>query len=187
MIIELPDSLEVTGARKLSGKLDLTKLDTATACRILDYWFGAVTIRASASIDAFADKVEAEIAMAKKLESFDWASSGGGGGARLTLRDQAEREELETMFIEQGVKKSEAEKRARAKDAWRDITRLALARSLNRSDISDKEINDALAENKDSIDEMVRERLEVLEEIEARKATLKRSKLKRSKLTFLKG
>lgn len=156
----LPARIKVTGARKLEGELDMSKATNASLIAALDYWYGVVTQRASAGVEAYADKVAAEKAMSDKLSVFDWSpGSGGGGGKSVTDEQQAERNVLFVLFTSQGIKKGEATKRSKAANGWDDFLRLAMSRAENRTDLSDEEIQAERLEQQPDIDVMVADAL----------------------------
>jgi len=175
VLFELPASIPVVGPRGLKGTLDMTKATNAAVIGAINRWVRITCMNASAQVDGFDEKVKAEIAMMRRLEVFDWSpGSGGKGGSRITDETQAHRNVLTRYFIAQGCNKTDAKKRANVDhvDAWLDLTRMALARKLNRSDITIEEVEHELLEQTDVIKELIKNEILAIMAEKTRKANL---------------
>lgn len=175
---ELPAVIKCSGARGITRDVDMTKATPELIAAAIDYTFGVLTQRASASIEDFDDKVKAENAKADEFAAWQWKPGHGGGGTRIVdLAGKAEVEMLTDLFMDQDVKKTEAEKRARKPDAREALVRLALSRAQNNPNVSDEEVAITLAEWTPALDADRDERKAIMEE-EAAQAAKRAEKTK---------
>lgn len=169
--MEVPDIIKVTGARGITRDIDLSTIDANTLAGIVDYWFGVVTVRASAGVDSFEDKVKAENKKADQLASMDWKPGAGGGGGKLDITAQANRRVLAMLFESEGYKATNAVKAAAKKTAWFNFFMVALSKKENRP-ATHEEIDLELEAQKDAIQEMIDKAVEQIKAEAASKKTL---------------
>lgn len=166
--LSFPPSFKVSGARGLVRELDMTKATPEKVMALIDYAFGVITQRASASVDGYDEKVKAEQAKADEVATWKWQPGAKGAvGGRIDLEEKAAREVFADLFRGLGIKKAEAEKRAKASERMADYFRLAIAQQTG--EIPDAEALDMVIEaNKVQVESAIADRIKALKEEEAR-------------------
>lgn len=167
--LEIPESVTVTGARGITRDIDLTKLDSNTLAGIIDYWFGVVTVRASAGVEGFEAKTKAENDKADRLAVLDWTPGAGGGGGKLSVEVQAERRAIASLFVSRGYTQSKADKAAKQDNALEAFFLYAIAKQENRADVTAEEVQAAIDNNRAYIDGLVAAQVDAIKAEAARK------------------
>jgi len=171
--VELPATLNVSGARKLEGTLDLSALpDVADYIQhCIKLTVKRLSLNASAQMKdkTMAERLEAEKkAFESLLDGSYKFGSGGAGGARLTDEDKAFRAVMVALFESKGVKKSDAEKRVKkdSEAVLKDFLLLELSQGKEKPATAEQ-VEEAYPVAKPQVDAMVQAEVERMKALNA--------------------